>query len=178
MLFFLFSGLNPSNARTLLSKYGEIDRIYFEPEKFRRGIPYAYKEGWVEYKKKRVAKMVANTLNGQAISAKKKSPFAEAIWTMKYLHRFKWHHLNEQVTFDQRSKEQRLRMELGKVRKEADFYTGQLMKLKKLKKNPEQKLDDEKLNSRKAFYQKKQLHPAKPKETNFDSSLLERIFVG
>lgn len=169
--------MNPSNARVILSKYGEIDRIYFEPERFRRGIAYSYKEGWVEFKKKRVAKMVANTLNGQVISAKKKSPFAEAIWTMKYLHRFKWHHLNEQVTFDQRSKEQRLRMELGRVRKEADFYTGQLMKLKRLKKQPDQQVDPERVKARKEFYQKKQVAPAKSKDPQLESSLLERIFT-
>lgn len=169
--------MNPSNARLLLSKYGEIDRIYFEPEKYRRGVPYAYKEGWVEFKKKRVAKMVANTLNGQTISAKKKSPFAEAIWTMKYLHRFKWHHLNEQVAFDQKSKEQRLRMELSRVRKEADFYSGQMMKLKKMQKNSEKDtLDPQKVKSRHNFYQKKQLPPVRSSDV-LDSSLLERIFT-
>ena len=169
--------MNPSNARVILSKYGEIDRIYFEPEKFRKGVPYCYKEGWVEFKKKKVAKMVANTLNGQVISVKKKSPFSEAIWTMKYLHRFKWHHLNEQVAFDQRSKEQRLRMELGRVRREADFYTGQLMKLKRLNNQSEQRVDPQKIKSRKQFYQKKQLIPANSREGELDSSLLERIFT-
>ena len=169
--------MNPSNARVILSKYGEIDRIYFEPERFRRGVPYSYKEGWIEFKKKKIAKMVANTLNGQAISTKKKSPFSEAIWTIKYLHRLKWHHLNEQVAFDQRSKEQRLRMELGRVRREADFYTGQLVKLKRLNKQSEELVDHQKIKSRKQFYQNKQLIPAKSRESELDSSLLERIFT-
>ena len=46
-----------------------------------------YEEGWVEFKRKSVAKKVANTLNNTSIGGKKKSPWYYDLWNMKYLHR-------------------------------------------------------------------------------------------
>ena len=45
-----------------------------------------YKEGWVEFKKKKYAKIAAATLNAQPIEqTKKKSKFSGVLWNVKYL---------------------------------------------------------------------------------------------
>ena len=56
-----------------------------------------YTEGWVEFKDKKVARSVAEMLNAQPIGGKKGTRWRDDIWTMKYLPRFKWNMLTEQV---------------------------------------------------------------------------------
>lgn len=56
-----------------------------------------YTEGWVEFKDKKVARSVAEMLNAQPIGGKKGSRWRDDIWTMKYLPKFKWYMLTEQV---------------------------------------------------------------------------------
>jgi hypothetical protein len=56
-----------------------------------------YTEGWVEFKDKKVARTVAEMLNAQPIGGKKGSRWRDDIWTMKYLPKFKWYMLTEQV---------------------------------------------------------------------------------
>jgi len=54
-------------------------------------------EGWVEFKDKKVARNVAEMLNAQPIGGKKGTRWRDDVWTMKYLPRFKWNMLTEQV---------------------------------------------------------------------------------
>jgi ESF2/ABP1 family protein len=56
-----------------------------------------FTEGWVEFKDKRIARSVATMLNAQPIGGKKGSRWRDDVWTMKYLPRFKWYMLTEQV---------------------------------------------------------------------------------
>jgi hypothetical protein len=56
-----------------------------------------YTEGWVEFKDKKVARSVAEMLNAQSIGGKKGSRWRDDVWTLKYLPKFKWHMLTEQV---------------------------------------------------------------------------------
>lgn len=56
-----------------------------------------YTEGWVEFKDKKVARSVAEMLNAQPIGGKKGTRWRDDVWTMKYLPRFKWNMLTEQV---------------------------------------------------------------------------------
>jgi len=56
-----------------------------------------YTEGWVEFKDKKVARSVAAMLNAHPIGGKKGTRWRDDIWTMKYLPRFKWNMLTEQV---------------------------------------------------------------------------------
>ena len=56
-----------------------------------------YTEGWVEFKDKRVARSVAEMLNAQPIGGKKGSRWRDDVWTMKYLPKFKWNMLTEQI---------------------------------------------------------------------------------
>ena len=56
-----------------------------------------YTEGWVEFKDKRVARSIADMLNAQPIGGKKGSRWRDDVWTMKYLPKFKWNMLTEQI---------------------------------------------------------------------------------
>jgi ESF2/ABP1 family protein len=114
--------MRPAKVRHLLSGYGEIGRIYLQQE----GPPFSfiiwllsntpidpkrahlrkkhtstnkthYTEGWVEFLDKQVGRAVAEMLNGQSIGGKKGTRWRDDVWTMKYLPRFKWNQLTEQV---------------------------------------------------------------------------------
>lgn len=56
-----------------------------------------YTEAWVEFKDKKIAKVVAEMLNASTIGGKKGDRWRDDIWTMKYLSGFKWEMLGEQV---------------------------------------------------------------------------------
>lgn len=56
-----------------------------------------YTEGWVEFKDKRIARSVAEMLNAQPIGGKKGTRWRDDVWTMKYLPKFKWNMLTEQI---------------------------------------------------------------------------------
>jgi ESF2/ABP1 family protein len=56
-----------------------------------------YTEGWVEFKDKKIARSVAEMLNAQPIGGKKGTRWRDDVWTLKYLPKFKWHMLTEQV---------------------------------------------------------------------------------
>lgn len=51
----------------------------------------------MEFKDKKIARSVAEMLNAQPIGGKKGSRWRDDIWTMKYLPKFKWNMLTEQV---------------------------------------------------------------------------------
>src|ERR1700729_107176 len=56
-----------------------------------------FTEGWVEFKDKKVARSIAEMLNAQPIGGKKGTRWRDDVWTMKYLPKFKWNKLTEQV---------------------------------------------------------------------------------
>lgn len=67
--------------REILQCYG-IERVYLKPkadgpqQQHRRN----YTEGWVEFTDRRVAKMAALSLQGQAMEGKKGSRFSDDLW--------------------------------------------------------------------------------------------------
>jgi ESF2/ABP1 family protein len=60
-----------------------------------RHTSHNFKEGWVEFLDKRVARSVAEMLNAQPIGQSKR--WKDDVWTMQYLPRFRWDQLSEQV---------------------------------------------------------------------------------
>lgn len=56
-----------------------------------------YTEGWVEFAKKSIAKRVAMSLNNTPVGGKKRGFNASDLWNMKYLSKFKWADLTEQM---------------------------------------------------------------------------------
>lgn len=117
-------GMQPAKVRHLMSMYGEIGRVYLQPEgtfssfvlsiflalsihidakraylrrKYTSTKKMHFTEGWVEFKDKKVARSVAEMLNAQPIGGKKGTRWRDDVWTMKYLPKFKWSMLTEQI---------------------------------------------------------------------------------
>ncbi|XP_045691210.1 activator of basal transcription 1 [Phyllostomus hastatus] len=130
----------PLHVRNLLSAYGEVGRVFFQPEegfvrrkkkaaaasaaggKKRSRYSKDYTEGWVEFRDKRVAKRVAVSLHNTPMGARRRSPFRYDLWNLKYLHRFTWSHLSEHLAFERQVRRQRLRAEVAQAKRETDFY--------------------------------------------------------
>ncbi|XP_060818870.1 activator of basal transcription 1-like [Bombus pascuorum] len=135
--------MNITKIRELFSIYGKVGRIYCQLEENELGQDYKKKkrkkvaarfftEGWVEFESKRVAKHVAITLNNKQISSRKRSRFYDAIWNIKYLPRFKWIHLSERLAYERAVHKQRLRTEIAQAKREANFYSHNVDRSRKL----------------------------------------------
>ncbi|KAM6573303.1 hypothetical protein CsatA_017383 [Cannabis sativa] len=126
--------MDPFNLRQILSQFGDIQRIYLTPEnsaQVRRKRPgryqdQAFSEGWVEFSDKRVAKRVADMLNGEQIGGKKKSSFYYDLWNIKYLSKFKWDDLTEEIAYKKAAREQKLALEISAAKRERDFYLSKV----------------------------------------------------
>ncbi|CAK9292768.1 unnamed protein product [Gordionus sp. m RMFG-2023] len=141
---FLPPRMTVKRIRNIFTRYGEVDRIFLDPEKGDENGYFnnfshnksnskshsnnkirnkQYSEGWVEFKNKRKAKKVANMLNGTPIEIhKKRTPYNGMLWNLKYLSGFKWGHLSEQSAYERASKEQALRTEVFKIKRESQNY--------------------------------------------------------
>jgi len=129
--------VTPSQIRELLSRYGELDRIYLVPED--RSITKRrahmggtkkvhYIEGWVEFKDKRIAQLVARCLNNQRMGGdiNSRAFYKEDLWNIKYLRKYKWSGLQEKLSFDRVTKNQRIEAERRQAHKESEFYIARV----------------------------------------------------
>ncbi|XP_015949677.1 pre-rRNA-processing protein ESF2 isoform X2 [Arachis duranensis] len=127
--------------RHILSQFGDVQRIFLAPEdssapgstKRSRGArDQAYSEGWVEFKNKSLAKRVANMLNGEQIGGKKRSSFYYDLWNIKYLSKFKWDDLTEELALKKAIREQKIALELSAAKRERDLYLSKVDKSRAL----------------------------------------------
>ncbi len=139
--------MNVKIIRDYFSQFGQLDRIYLEPrgkrvflcyfwlsklhtnpfkfeskEKKRKNQARSFSEGWVEFKRKKVAKRVAKEINNTQVGGKRRNPWYHELWNIKYLKGFRWTHLNERKAYEQEMKKQRLRQEVAFAKKETNFY--------------------------------------------------------
>ncbi|KDP46388.1 hypothetical protein JCGZ_10228 [Jatropha curcas] len=130
-------GMNDVILRQMLSQYGEIQRIYLVPKakgpaaQVRRKKVDGFRdqefsEGWVEFANKIVAKRVASMLNGEQIGGRKRSKFYYDLWNIKYLTKFKWDDLTEEIAYKSAVREQKLALELSAAKRERDFYLNKV----------------------------------------------------
>ncbi|AOW01193.1 Pre-rRNA-processing protein ESF2 [Yarrowia lipolytica] len=131
--------MDPGKLRMLLQRFGIVDRIYLVPEdpkaqavRIRHGgnRALAYTEGWAEFTKKRYAKTCASTLNGNTIGGKKGSQHYDDIMNAKYLPKFKWSDLSEQLAQETHNRQARLRTEISQATRENQTYIQSLEKSK------------------------------------------------
>ncbi|KAL3077262.1 hypothetical protein niasHS_013251 [Heterodera schachtii] len=120
--------------RETMSRFDGLGRVYLQSEKRGAQRKKRYTEGWVEFKNKRVAKEVVRLMNGRVVGGRRRSAAYDSVWTMKYLHGFKWEHLLEQLNYEQRIEQQRLRTEIVQEKRKADFFAQQVEKGESLKK--------------------------------------------
>ncbi|KAI9024907.1 hypothetical protein CLU79DRAFT_745378 [Phycomyces nitens] len=123
--------MKPMRVKALLSEYAEIGRIYLQPEdpkitarrkKYGKNRRTNYVEGWVEFKDKKRAKTLSTYLNMKQIGGKRKSHYYHDVWNIKYLPKFKWTHLTEQIAYERQAREQRLRAEIAQANRENKTY--------------------------------------------------------
>ncbi|KAJ2617294.1 RNA-binding ATPase activator esf2 [Coemansia sp. RSA 1365] len=133
--------MRPIKVRHMLEKYGQIGRIYLieEDEKRRtRRVKSGgnrrrqFVEGWIEFKNKKYAKAVAHMLNNTKMGGKKHGFYHEDLWNLKYLPKFKWRHLVEQLASEKAAREQRLQTETSQARRELDAYMKNVDRAKKM----------------------------------------------
>lgn len=110
-------GLKISMIRKKLEKYG-VNRVYLRPVK---GKLNSFKDGWIEFKDKLMAKLCEFELNGKPIGGKKRDPLRDELWNFKYLHKFKWHHLVEKMHLSNKIKEQEIATSLNQANRENMF---------------------------------------------------------
>ncbi|XP_074063587.1 activator of basal transcription 1-like [Macrotis lagotis] len=139
----------PLHVRNLLSVHGEIGRVFFQPEDRlarrkkkisgggRHRLGQDYSEGWVEFRDKRVAKLVVSSLHNTPMGTQRRSPFRYDLWNLKYLHRFKWSHLSERLAYERQVQQQRFRAEISQAKRETDFYLQSVEKSKHFLKKAE-----------------------------------------
>ncbi|XP_061590651.1 activator of basal transcription 1 [Cololabis saira] len=134
--------LRPKHLRNLLSVYGEIGRVFLQPEdrqvrrnKKKSGLRRCdFTEGWVEFRDKRVAKKLAVSLHNTPMGTRKTQRFSADLWNIKYLHRFQWTHLSERLAYEQTVLQQRLRTEVSQAKRETTFYLNNVEKATRMDK--------------------------------------------
>jgi ESF2/ABP1 family protein len=133
--------MNPTKLKALLSDFGDVTRIYLVEEdathrKRRRknggSGSKRYTEGWVEFARKKIAKVVSQNLNNTPISNHKRDYHYGDLWNLKYLSKFQWSHLTEKVAYERRVREQKLRVEMMHAKRENASYTQLVETGKKL----------------------------------------------
>ncbi|RLV95231.1 Pre-rRNA-processing protein ESF2 [Spathaspora sp. JA1] len=118
--------MKPSKLRSVLSRFGAIDRLFLKPEDsaiHNKRVKYGgnkkknFTEGWAEFVKKSDAKLCADTLNGNKLGGKKGSYYYDDVMNIKYLHGFKWLDLTQQIARENEAREAKLAMELSQQQK-------------------------------------------------------------
>ncbi|GMH99538.1 hypothetical protein TrVE_jg3896 [Triparma verrucosa] len=118
-----------SKLKTLITPLCEVTRLYLavEDKSVRKRRKKAggssskrFTEGWVEVPSRSLARQLASTLH--MTNMEKKGPHSDDLWCLKYLKGFKWSHLTEKVAYERRVREQRLRVEMSKAKREVKEY--------------------------------------------------------
>lgn len=124
-------GMKAKHIRSYLQEFGNVKRIYceLEPEekwqarKRRKGNKKRqFDKAWVEFEQKKDAKKAAAILNATQMGGSKRSPFYYFTWSMKYLKKFKWNDLTEELRHKKMEREKKLRAQLANAKKEANAY--------------------------------------------------------
>jgi ESF2/ABP1 family protein len=178
-LSFIPEGMTVGFLKKKLSNYG-VNRIYLVPDKKITKNKQTYKEGWIEFSNKLMGKLCEYELNGTQIGGKKrKNELREAFWTIKYLHKFKWHHLMEKLNFNRKLRDQRMKADIAQAKRETNFISEKFEQSKLIKKK-KKKIAENQQNQQNENNQKKEdeVNDNKPKnnsnENTFD--LIRRKF--
>lgn len=99
--------LKPLKLRQMLEVHATLGRLYMAPKeaapkKGKQGSNSQkqgkqFSEAWIEFKEKKQAKAVVEMLNCTPMGGKNRSRYKEDLWNLKYLPKFKWDHLTEEI---------------------------------------------------------------------------------
>ncbi|KAK4305463.1 hypothetical protein Pmani_022646 [Petrolisthes manimaculis] len=122
--------MNVSKIREYFGKFGELGSIFLQAtnaddvvtDKTKKRKAQHYSEGWIEFKSKRKAKQMHLFMNNQPVGGKKKNPYYDMLWNIKYLPRFKWAFLKQRLEYEREVHRQRMGAEISQVMKETDHF--------------------------------------------------------
>jgi ESF2/ABP1 family protein len=118
--------------RYILNQYGTVHRMYLRKEplwrykqRLERGDRKGrlFTDGWAEFEKKRDAKLCESRMNGQVTGLRGR--WANSIWSVKFLHGFKWVHLEAALEEERRKHLDKFKEENEKARETAKKWLKQ-----------------------------------------------------
>lgn len=139
--------------RYILKGYGTVKRMYLRKEplwKYKKRLDKGGKkgrlflDGWAEFEKKRDAKFCEAQLNGK--TAGLKGRWQDDIWVVKYLHGFKWVHLEQELEKQRREHLDKFKEENEKARETSKKWlkqTKSAVATGKIAKKPDIENDDD-----------------------------------
>ena len=86
-----------------------------------------------------MAKLVARTLNNTPMGGKKSNYYHDDLWNLKYLPKFKWLHLTEQLAYERQQRAKQLQLEVSQAKMEMDMYMRNVDKAKMIRAMEEKK---------------------------------------
>ena len=131
--------MKPAKLRSVLSRFGSIDRIFLKPEEasiYHKRVKYGgnkkkrFTEGWIEFVNKKDAKLCAQTLNGNKLGGKKTSYYYDDIINIKYLSGFKWMDLTQQIAKENEVRQAKLALDLSQQNKFNKAFVHNVEQLK------------------------------------------------
>ena len=158
--------MKPSTLRTILSKFGKVDRLFLKPEDaatYNKRVKYGgnkkknYTEGWVEFVKKREAKICASTMNGNKIGGRKTSYYYDDIMNIKYLPKFKWHDLTQQIAKENEVRLAKLALELSQQQKMNKSFINNVEKSKMIKNIQKKRNTQDEDDEMRRFYKQRKV---------------------
>lgn len=126
--------MQPYKLREILSQFGDINRTHFVPELRKKYLERKahggndqrnFVEGWVEFNNKKNAKVAVNALNGSPLkwlAGKRGNPYYDAFLNLKYLKKFKWADLTEQLELEEQERQERLKEEISQATRENKIF--------------------------------------------------------
>ncbi|KAK5581837.1 hypothetical protein RB653_003417 [Dictyostelium firmibasis] len=114
------SRMKPAKLKQLLTKYGKVTRMHLvranvERKNHRNDM---FKEGWIEFEDKALARKIATLLNNIPMGGKSRDIHKDCLWNLRYLPKFKWHHLQDKLVSQRMERDKKLRLEINQVRKQ------------------------------------------------------------
>jgi ESF2/ABP1 family protein len=118
--------------RYILKQYGPLKRMYLRKEplwRYKKRLEKGgrkgrlFVDGWAEFEKKIDAKECENQLNAKVTGLRGR--WANDIWNIRYLHGFKWVHLEEALEKERREHLDRFKEENEKARETARKWLKQ-----------------------------------------------------
>ncbi|KAK6019940.1 hypothetical protein OSTOST_14411, partial [Ostertagia ostertagi] len=150
-------------------------------------IENRYLEGWLEVKRKKVAKALAARFDNSPVGGKKRDYTSSVLWNIKYLSSFKWVHLMEQLQYERTISMHRMSAEIAQARRVAAHFEEQVDKGRHLKRLEEKALKagglwnkfQREIEQRKVVKKsiKKKLKSKQPHSAAKDEEVLKMIFA-
>lgn len=140
--------MKPPTLRRLLSPHGTILRIFLTPEAHstylkRRSLggnkKRSFVDGWVEFSRRKDAKICAEAINAMTMGGR--GWYGDDVWNVRYLKGFRWDDLMAGVRQEEREREERIRVGLGReARERTEFLKGvQRAKIEETRRGKEKK---------------------------------------